>query len=163
MIMSPSMAKLAVTPPVVGWVITLIYRSPAASCLDIASEVLAICIRENIPSCILAPPDVVKIIRGSLFSVAYSIIRVIFSPTAEHILPIIKLLSITAVATLIELISPVPVITASFNPDLILFNSNLSSYPSKFKGFLVSTSLNSSTNVFLSNICSILIFAEILK
>ena len=56
-ITSPSMAKLAVTPPVVGSVRTEMYRSPASLWRFRAADVFAICIREVIPSCILAPPE----------------------------------------------------------------------------------------------------------
>ena len=89
-IISPSIAKLAVTPPVVGLVSTVIYSKPASSCFPIAALILAICIKEKIPSCILAPPEVVNIINGSFLSVAYSIKDVILSPTTVPILPIIK-------------------------------------------------------------------------
>ena len=63
---SPSMAKLAVTPPVVGSVRIVMHNSPASLCRRRAAEVLAICIRETIPSCMRAPPEQAKSRRGSL-------------------------------------------------------------------------------------------------
>ena len=45
-------------------------------------------------SCIRAPPDAHTIIRGKSLSVAYSINRVIFSPTTDPILPPINSKSI---------------------------------------------------------------------
>ena len=111
--MSPKLAKLAVTPPVVGSVNTDIYNNPASSNFAIAADVLAICINDIIPSCILAPPDTQNKITGNLSSIAFSTNLVIFSPTTLPILPIIKLLSITPIATFILFIFPVPVCIAS--------------------------------------------------
>ena len=54
---SPSMAKLAVTPPVVGSVRTEMYGSRASPSRASAAEVLAICISERMPSCMRAPPE----------------------------------------------------------------------------------------------------------
>ncbi|MNO02006.1 hypothetical protein D3C81_2222910 [compost metagenome] len=54
--MSPSIANDADTPPVVGWVSTEMYGCPASRSLPSAAEVLAICISENRPSCMRAPP-----------------------------------------------------------------------------------------------------------
>ena len=82
MITSPKDAKLASTPAMVGFVSIEIYKSPASLCLARAAEVFAICISEIMPSYILAPPPEPEItIRGSSFSVAYSVIIVTFSPT----------------------------------------------------------------------------------
>ena len=63
---SPSMAKLAVTPPVVGSVSTREVGQPrlgraAAS----AAEVLAICISERMPSCMRAPPEAETMMTGT--------------------------------------------------------------------------------------------------
>ena len=49
-----------------------------------AALVLAICIRERMPSCIRAPPLAEKMMRGSLCFWAYSTARVIFSPRPPH-------------------------------------------------------------------------------
>ncbi len=76
--MSPRLAKLAVTPPVVGWVNTLMYSPPRAEKRSMAAEVFAICIRLKMPSCIRAPPLAEKMTSGSCFAAAYSMARVIF-------------------------------------------------------------------------------------
>src|SRR6266540_1977028 len=57
MLMSPSIAYDAVTPPVVGSVRMEMYGSPAAARRESAAEILAICISERIPSCMRAPPE----------------------------------------------------------------------------------------------------------
>ena len=87
-IISPKLAKLAVTPPVVGSVSTVIFNRPASSNFATAAEVFAICINDTMPSCILAPPDTQKIINGNFSFIASSIASVIFSPTTLPILPI---------------------------------------------------------------------------
>ena len=48
------------------------YSNPALSNLVRAAVVFAICIKDIIPSCILAPPETVKIIKGSFNSIAFS-------------------------------------------------------------------------------------------
>ena len=53
-------------------------------------KVFAICIRDMIPSCILAPPELVNSTTGSFSSVARSKALVIFSPTTYPLLPIRK-------------------------------------------------------------------------
>ena len=68
--MSPSMGKLAVTPPVVGSVSTTMYGSPASFTRRVAITVRGICIRLIAPSCIRAPPDAVKTISGASCSTA---------------------------------------------------------------------------------------------
>ena len=57
MFTSPSMAKLAVTPPVVGSVRTEMYGSRARSSRASAALILAICISDRAPSIIRAPPE----------------------------------------------------------------------------------------------------------
>ena len=64
--MSPNIAKEAETPPVVGSVKTEINGRLVFERALTAITVLGICISERIPSCILAPPDELKIIRGKL-------------------------------------------------------------------------------------------------
>ena len=79
---SPREAKLAKTPAIVGFVSTDMYKNPASLCFASAAEVFAICMREIMPSYILAPPpEPETITRGSSFSVAYSVTLVTFSPT----------------------------------------------------------------------------------
>ena len=77
-IISPSIPKLAVTPPNVGSVNRLIYNKPSSSSRDTAQEVFAICIKLKALSCILAPPDDVIAKTGSRCSIAFSIILVSF-------------------------------------------------------------------------------------
>ena len=48
-----------------------------------AEDILAICIKLKLPSCIRAPPEAHTIITGRDLLVAYSIKRVIFSPTTD--------------------------------------------------------------------------------
>ena len=110
------MPKLAVIPPNVGSVKRLIYKRPSSSSFETAQDVLAICIKLNALSCILAPPDEVIASTGKRSSIAFSIMRVTFSPTTLPIEPPIKSKSITAVANLFPLIVAIPVITASFKP-----------------------------------------------
>ena len=74
------MAKLAVTPPMVGSVRNEMNSWPEACRRPIASEVFTICMREMMPSCILAPPEQEKMISGSFSSSARSASRAIFSP-----------------------------------------------------------------------------------
>ena len=57
MLMSPSVAKLAVTPPVVGLVSTEMNGMPASRSRASAAAVLAICISESSDSCMRAPPQ----------------------------------------------------------------------------------------------------------
>src|SRR5439155_1504831 len=78
---------LAVTPPVVGSVRTEMYGSRCVARRSSADEVLAICIRDRMPSCMRAPPDAETITTGRCLSMASSIARVSFSPTTEPMLP----------------------------------------------------------------------------
>ena len=64
MFRSPSMAKLAVTPPVVGSVSTLMNGTLASSRRISAAEILASCIRLTAPSCMRAPPEAETMISG---------------------------------------------------------------------------------------------------
>src|SRR5690606_8926628 len=87
MLMSPSMAKEAETPPVVGWVMTEMYGRPAARRRPSAAEVLAICMSENRLSCMRAPPLAEKLTKGEPVSSARSAPRVKRSPTTEPMDP----------------------------------------------------------------------------
>ena len=113
---SPRLAKLAVTPPVVGWVSTLMYNPPLLEKRSMAALVLAICIRLKMPSCIRAPPLAEKMTRGRRLLVAYSMARVILSPTAVLMLPIKKRLSSTAATQATPPIRPTAVTAASLRP-----------------------------------------------
>src|SRR5210317_2465221 len=106
MIISPSIAKLAETPPIVGYVKTDIKGNFALVNAVNAALVFAICINENKPSCILAPPLAEKHINGVLFSIAYSTALTNFSPTAQPIEPPIKENSKAAAVTFNDSILP---------------------------------------------------------
>ena len=84
---SPSIAKLAVTPPVVGSVRTETYGSRRAPSRSSAADVFAICMSERIPSCMRAPPEAETMTTGTCLSIASSIARASFSPTTEPMLP----------------------------------------------------------------------------
>ena len=116
--MSPRLAKLAVTPPVVGWVSTLTYSPPLAEKRWMAALVLAICIRLKMPSCMRAPPLAEKMTSGRRLAAAYSTARVIFSPTAVLMLPIKNRLSSTAATQATPPMRPVAVTAASRRPVL---------------------------------------------
>ena len=92
------------------------YNKPASSSFVSAAVVLAICISDIIPSCILAPPDTENIIIGNFSLMACSILYVIFSPTTAPMLPIRKPLSIMQITTSSPFILPVPQAIASSNP-----------------------------------------------
>ena len=113
-----ALAKLAVTPPVVGWVSTLMYNPPFAEKRWMAALVFAICIRLKMPSCIRAPPLAEKITSGRCFAAAYSMARVILSPTAVLMLPMKKRLSSTAATQATPPMRPVAVTAASRRPVL---------------------------------------------
>ena len=90
--------------------------SRAAASRPRAALVFAICIREKMPSCMRAPPDALKMMQGIFSRSAVSMARVIFSPVAPPIAPPQKRKSITASATGMPCIRPVPHTTASFRP-----------------------------------------------
>ena len=71
-------------------------------------------------SCIRAPPDVEKMMSGSLFSWACSIARVIFSPTTDPMLPAKKSKLMKATTTGKPPIVPCPVTTASVKSGVLL-------------------------------------------
>ena len=110
------MAKLAVTPPVVGSVSTEMNGRPARSRRASAAEVFAICISDSAPSIIRAPPEHDTITTGALRSIARSIARVIFSPTTTPMLPPMNEYSIEAMTVSMPSSRPVAVTTASFMP-----------------------------------------------
>jgi len=84
---SPSQAKLAATPPVVGCSITEMNGLRTERNRWMAAEVLAICMSEKMPSCIRAPPLELKTSAGSRRSAARSKSRATFSPTTDPIEP----------------------------------------------------------------------------
>ena len=141
----------------------MIYNNPASSWRFNAADVFAICIRDTIPSCILAPPEHVKMMIGNLICVARSTARVIFSPTTSPMLPIMKSAPMTAITTSFPRIFPFPVMTASSRFVTERWRSNLFLYPGKFSGSLVSIFASHSSKVSLSNTMAILVFGRILK
>jgi hypothetical protein len=80
MFKSPSIAKLAVTPPVVGSVRTEMYGTRARSSRARAPQTFAICISEGRLPSSGAPPEQHTITTGVRRSIARSIPRAIFSP-----------------------------------------------------------------------------------
>ena len=94
---SPSIAKLAVTPPVVGSASRLMKSPPASSRRARAALVLAICMSDSVDSCMRAPPEQLTISSGNFSSAAASMVRVIFSPTTLPIDPIMNVGSMTAI------------------------------------------------------------------
>jgi acetyl-CoA carboxylase carboxyl transferase subunit beta len=126
--------KRVVAPPIVGSVVHTTYKSPASLCLLAAAETLAICISDSAPSCILAPPETVYPITGSLFFVAYSKSAVILSPTTVPIEPIMKLGSIMNIHVSFPPIVPLPHTTPSVSPLFSLADSYFSLYDGKSIG-----------------------------
>src|SRR6478672_4437531 len=113
---SPSMAKEAVTPPVVGSVRIEINGTLASSRRARAAEILASCIRLITPSIMRAPPDAETITMGTRASVACSMARVMASPTTAPMLPPMNAYSIELTITVRPFSLPRALITASFNP-----------------------------------------------
>ena len=113
---SPSIAKLALTPPVVGSVSTAMYGSRARSRRARAPEIFAICMSERAPSIMRAPPEQQTMIIGQRRAMAISMPRVIFSPTTTPMLPPMKAYSWAAMIVSMPSSVPEPTITASFLP-----------------------------------------------
>ena len=90
MFTSPSIARLAETPPVVGWVRTEMNGRPRSDSLASAAEVFAIWNSENSDSCMRAPPEDEKQMYGLPCWIAASAPRTNFSPTTEPIEPPMK-------------------------------------------------------------------------
>ena len=123
-IASPKEAKLANTPAIVGLVRTEINKSLFWLCRERAADVFAICIKDNIPSCILAPPpEPETMTKGRFEPVANSIARVNFSPTTEPIEPIINRESVTPRIIFFSQILPFPTTQAS-DKSVLFFSSD---------------------------------------
>ena len=90
-------------------------KEPCIAVQAYRALVFAICIKDKMPSCILAPPAAVKPITDRRCSVAYSNKRVIFSPTTVPMLPIIKCGSMQNTAQSSPITFAVPQTTASFS------------------------------------------------
>src|SRR5229473_6623289 len=145
---SPSMAKLAVTPPVVGSVITEMYGTFASSSFASAAETLASCIKLIVPSIMRAPPEQETTTSGCRVSMANSIPRVTFSPTTAPIEPPIKLNSIAQQTIGRPLSCPSAVIIASHIPSFFRASRKRDAY-----GF-VSTNRSGSVDVMRAS-CSV--------
>src|ERR1700730_18261152 len=116
MFRSPSMAKEAVTPPVVGSVRTEINGTLASSKRARAAEILASCIRLITPSIMRAPPEAPTMTMGTRVSVACSMARVIASPTTAPMLPPMNAYSIELTIRVRPFNLPRALITASLRP-----------------------------------------------
>ncbi len=114
--MSPCMAKDAVTPPVVGSVSTVMKGSAARLRRSTAQDTFAICMREVSPSCMRAPPEAQNTTTGRRSSMARSIRAATFSPTTCPMEPMKKPDSMTPMATGSPAMVARPVRTASSRP-----------------------------------------------
>src|SRR5437667_384116 len=83
-----------------------------------AVEVLAICIREKIPSCIRAPPEELKTMAGMRRSYARSKRRATFSPTTEPIEPPMKSKANEPTEPVLPAISPLEMELFALGEDL---------------------------------------------
>jgi len=113
---SPRKAKEADTPPMVGSVSTEMKGSPASDSLVRAAVVLAICIRENRPSCIRAPPEAVTQMKGVFCSRAVRTPRTNRSPSTEPMEPPMKSNSKQATTTGRVLMAPCMTTRESVSP-----------------------------------------------
>src|SRR3984957_4321700 len=113
---SPSMAKDAVTPPVVGSVSTEMNGTLASSNRASAAEILANCIRLITPSIMRAPPDADTMTIGARVSVACSMARVMPSPTTAPMLPPMNAYSMALTITVRPFNLPRALINASLRP-----------------------------------------------
>ena len=139
-------ANEAVTPPVVGCVITEIDTTPFWLSFVSAPQVLAICMSETAPSCMRAPPEQANRITGRFFSAAISHSSAIFSPTTMPIEPPRNEKFITPSAHGMPLIWHTPVTIASDSPVFALVCTSFSPYGTR--------SLKPSTSVAIRSVHS---------
>ena len=78
-----------------------------------AAEILAICMRESVPSIMRAPPEQETTISGSRSRSARSTARVTFSPTTTPIEPPMKPYSMTAITVVMPPMVPTAEMSAS--------------------------------------------------
>ena len=116
MLTSPSMPRLADTPPVVGSVSTETNGRRASPSRASAALVLAICMSASTPSCMRAPPLAAKQTMPARCSMAASTPRTKRSPTTEPMEPSRKRDSKAAVTTGTPLTRPCITTRASFSP-----------------------------------------------
>ena len=100
------MAKLAVTPPVVGSVSTTMKGRPASLTNRVAITLRGICIRLMAPSCMRAPPDAVNTISGASCNTASLAAATSASPTPAPIEPPMNSNAIAATTTLWPSMAP---------------------------------------------------------
>src|SRR6185312_5099108 len=113
MVMSPSIANEAETPPVVGSVSTTIYGRRAAFTVSTAMVVRGSCISDRTPSCMRAPPDAGTTTRAASCSTASRAAARSPSPTATPIEPPMKLKSKAATTAATPPIVPCATTSAS--------------------------------------------------
>jgi len=113
------MAKLADTPPMVGSVSTEMKGSRLCDSCVSAAEVLAICISENRPSCMRAPPLAEKQTKAEFDSIAASTPCTKRSPTTDPIEPPMNLNSNAAATTGSALTLP-PMTTSASDSDVFV-------------------------------------------
>ena len=116
MMTSPSAAKLAATPPVVGWTSTETKGRPASRSSSTDATVFPICMSASTPSCMRAPPDAEIDTSGMPSSIARSAARANFSPTTDPMLPPRNAKSMTMMAVGVSPIAHEPTIAASRSP-----------------------------------------------
>ena len=107
------MANEAVTPPVVGCVISDTNGSFFSARTARFALVLAICISDSAPSIIRAPPDWLITRHARSSSTARRTARATISPTTDPIEPPIKLKSMAAIEVGCPPTEPVPLTAAS--------------------------------------------------
>ncbi len=139
MLRSPSIARLADTPPVVGSVSTEMYGSFACAMRDSTALVLLICSSDSSPSCMRAPPLDEKQISGRPLARQCSAPRVKRSPTTEPIEPPRKRNSNAQATTSMPCSAPAITIIASFSPTVFCAAVRRSRY------FLLSRNLSGSS------------------
>lgn len=160
--MSPNIAKLALTPPVVGCVKTMIDNNPASLCFSLRLKFLPFAPKiRYLPAFwhhhLYNIKSKVVFLCGQLYSSSN-----LFSYSRWHASHE-KLESITPITHGRPLIFPVPVITASFMPVCFWSLSNLSLYPGKSSGSTLIILASVSLNVPSSINWRILSLAEILN
>ncbi len=114
---SPSMAKDAVTPPVVGSVSTTTNGRPFSLMRSTAATVRGICISDRMPSCMRAPPEDGNTTRAAFWASASLAARTRASPTPVPIEPPMKPKSNTAATAGTPPTVPCATTMASPRPD----------------------------------------------
>ena len=111
-----------------------------------AAEVRAICIKDNMPSCIRAPPEAAKQIKGCLSAMAFSAACTKRSPTTVPIEPPMKSNSKAQAIKGIPLSKPCITTKASVSPVLVCASLIRAGYGFESTNFNGSLALNSCPN-----------------